>query len=90
MKAKDFIKSFTKTEILDALFSQREFERLMQRMCVTLYERKSEKLLTEMERIADEGKESKTAISVWKNQKDYEKVDLQLDKLSHNFERLES
>ena len=50
MKAEEFVKTFTKEEILDALFHKsRLSERAARNLCVALFEEKSDRLLNEME-----------------------------------------
>lgn len=89
MTVKAFMKQFTKDEILDALCNLPEFKRVGRRICCALWEKKSDKLLEEMNRIVEEGKECKTAIEMWENNKELKKVDIQLDKLTGDFEKLE-
>ena len=46
MKAEEFVKTFTKEEILDALFHKsRLSERAARNLCVALFEEKSDRLL---------------------------------------------
>ena len=55
VKVKDFVKMFTKEEILEALFNDREFgfARMQIRICRVLYEKKSDKLLAELEKTGE-------------------------------------
>lgn len=91
MKVKDFVKTFTKEEILDALFSDREFAfAWMQiRICRVLYEKKSDKLLAELEKMGENFQKCKKAAQWVDNNKKYERVDKQLEKLNKDFEALE-
>lgn len=89
MTVKTFIKQFTKNEIIEVLSSMPEFKRVSHRVCFALWEKKSNKLLKEMDRIAEAGKSCKTAMQVWKNNKEMEKIDMQLDKLNKEFEKME-
>ena len=50
MKAEEFVKTFTKEEILDALFCKKCLtERATRNLCVALFEEKSDRLLKKME-----------------------------------------
>ena len=91
MKAKDFVKEFTKEEILDALFSDREFgfARMQIRICRALYEKKSDRLLTELEKTGENFQKCKKAAQWVDNNKKYERIDKQLEKLNKDFETLE-
>lgn len=89
MTVKAFMKQFTKDEILDALFTLPEFKRIGRRICCALWEKKSDRLLKEMDGIVEKSKECRTAIQLWENNKALEKVDAQLDKLTNDFEKLE-
>lgn len=90
MKKADFIKGFTKTEILEVLFGNREFKQIADRMCNTLFERKSNQLLDKMDRLANIKLENcKDAQDFWKRQKEFEQTDKALEKLSKDFDSLE-
>lgn len=89
MTVKTFMKQFTKDEIVEVLSSMPEFKRVGYRICCALWEKKSNKLLKEMDRIAEEAKGCKTAMQIWQNSKEMEKIDMQLDKLNKEFEKME-
>lgn len=91
MKVKDFVKMFTKEEILEALFNDREFEfaRIRIRICRVLYEKKSDKLLTELEKTGENFQKCKKAAQWVDNNKKYERIDKQLEKLNKDFEALD-
>lgn len=91
VKAKDFVKMFTKEEILEALFNDREFRfaRMQIRICRVLYEKKSDKLLAELEKTGENFQKCKKAAQWVDNNKKYERIDKQLEKLNKDFEALE-
>lgn len=60
MKAEEFVKTFTKEEILEALFHKsRLSERAARNLCVALFEEKSDRLLNEMEQSTSRQKTEK-------------------------------
>lgn len=86
MKAEEFVKTFTKEEILDALFHKsRLSERAARNLCVALFEEKSDRLLNEMEQSTSRQKPK----SLRKFMQQQEKLDRQQEKLSKNFDSLE-
>ena len=91
VKVKDFVKMFTKEEILEALFNDREFgfARMHIRICRFLYENKSDKLLTELEKTGENFQKCKKVAQWVDNNKKYERIDKQLEKLNKDFEALE-
>lgn len=91
VKVKDFVKMFTKEEILEALFNDREFglARMQIRICRVLYEKKSDKLLAELEKTGENFQKCKKAAQWVDNNKKYERIDKQLEKLNKDFEALE-
>lgn len=91
VKAKDFVKMFTKEEILEALFNDREFRlaRMQIRICRVLYEKKSDKLLAELEKTGENFQKCKKTAQWVDNNKKYERIDKQLEKLNKDFEALE-
>lgn len=91
VKVKDFVKMFTKEEILEVLFNDREFRfaRMQIRICRVLYEKKSDKLLAELEKTGENFQKCKKAAQWVDNNKKYERIDKQLEKLNKDFEALE-
>lgn len=91
MKADEFIEMFSKNEILEALFNDREFRfaRMQIRICRVLYEKKSDKLLAELEKTGENFQKRKTAAQWVENNKKYERIDKQLEKLNKDFETFE-
>lgn len=91
VKVKDFVKMFTKEEILEALFNDREFglARMQIRICRVSYEKKSDKLLAELEKTEENFQKCKKAAQWVDNNKKYERIDKQLEKLNKDFEALE-
>lgn len=91
VKVKDFVKMFTKEEILEALFNDREFgsARMQIRICRVLYEKKSDKLLAELEKTGENFQKCKRVAQWVDNNKKYERIDKQLEKLNKDFEALE-
>ena len=91
VEAKDFVKGFTKEEILDALFNDREFglTRMQIRICRALYEKKSDKLLAELEKTGENFQKCKSVAQWVDNNKKYKSADKQLEKLNRDFEALE-
>ena len=49
MTKKDFIKTFTKDEIIDTLFSHWNFKGVAMDICFYLFDKKSKKLLDDMD-----------------------------------------
>lgn len=89
MKAEEFVKTFTKEEILDALFHKsRLSERAARNLCVALFEEKSDRLLNEMEQSTSRQK-PKSLREFMQQQEKFEKLDRQHEKLSKNFDSLE-
>ena len=89
MKAEEFVKTFTKEEILDALFHKsRLSERAARNLCVALFEEKSDRLLNEMEQSTSRQK-PKSLREFMQQQEKFEKLDRQQEKLSKNFDSLE-
>ena len=91
MKADEFIEMFSKNEILESLFNDREFRfaRMQIRICRVLYEKKSDKLLAEFEKTGENFQKCKTATQWVENNKKYEHIDKQLETLNKDFEALE-
>lgn len=86
MKAEEFVKTFTKEEILDALFHKsRMSERAARNLCAALFEEKSDRLLNEMEQSTSRQKPK----SLREFMQQQEKLDRQQEKLSKNFDSLE-
>lgn len=89
MKAEEFVKTFTKEEILDALFRKsRLSERAARNLCVALFEEKSDRLLNEMEQ-STSGQKPKSLREFMQQSEKFKKLDRQQEKLSKNFDSLE-
>ena len=89
MKAEEFVKTFTKEEILDALFHKNCLsERAARNLCAVLFVKKSERLLNEMKQSTSRQK-PKSLREFMQQQEKFEKFDRQQEKLSKNFVSLE-
>lgn len=89
MKAEEFVKTFTKEEILDALFCKKCLtERATRNLCVALFEEKSDRLLKKMEQ-STSGQKPKSLREFMQQQENFEKLDRQQEKLRKNFDSLE-
>ena len=81
MKAEEFIKTFTKEEILDALFCKKCLnESAIRDLCVVLFEEKSDRLLKKMGQSTSRQK-PKSLREFMQQQKNFEKLDRQQEKL---------
>ncbi|MCD7867657.1 MAG: hypothetical protein LUG62_05595 [Clostridiales bacterium] len=89
MTPREFMKKFTKEEILDLLFNVHEyaFERLARRMCMELYSRKSNKLLNTMEAI--NGRPAKNGADAMKKHMEWMKANEELDKLTNQYDSID-
>lgn len=89
MKAEEFVKTFTKEEILNALFHKSCLsERATRNLCVALFEQKSDRLLNEMKQ-STSGQKPKSLREFIQQQENFEKLDRQQKRLSKNFDSLE-
>ena len=89
LKAEEFVKTFTKEEILDALFCKKCLnERATRNLCVALFEEKSDRLLKKMEQ-STSGQKPKSLREFMQQQENFEKLDRQQEKLSKNFDSRE-
>lgn len=89
LKAEEFVKTFTKEEILDALFHKSCLsERAARNLCVALFEEKSDRLLNEMEQSTSRQKPKSLREFMQQSEK-FKKLDRQQEKLSKNFDSLE-
>lgn len=86
--AKEFLKSFTKDEILELLTENFRFERIANDMCRTLYDRKSQSILDSMDRNAKKTKNCKNIMELAEAHSEFEKLDRELDRLNAKFEKL--
>ena len=59
------------------------------RICRVLYEKKSDKLLAELEKTGENFQKCKKVAQWVDNNKKYERIDKQLEKLNKDFEALE-
>lgn len=89
MKAEEFVKTFTKEEILDALFCKKCLNEIATRdLCVALFEEKSDRLLKKRNKVHPD-KKPKSLREFMQQQKNFKKLDRQQEKLSKNFASLE-
>ena len=89
LKAEEFVKTFTKEEILNVLFRKNCLnERSARNLCVALFEQKSDRLLNEMEQ-STSGQKPKSLREFIQQQENFEKLDRQQKRLSKNFDSLE-
>ena len=80
LKAEEFVKTFTKEEILDALFCKKCLnERATRNLCVALFEEKSDRLLKKMEQ-STSGQKPKSLREFMQQQENFEKLDRQQEK----------
>lgn len=86
---KEFLKLFTKEELLEVLVEIFRFERIANDMCRVLYERKSKKLLDEMDRNVQRNSNCKTLMEMAEMHNEFENLDRQLDRLNAKFEKLQ-
>ena len=89
MKAEEFVKTFTKEEILDALFHKNCLsERAARNLCVALFEEKSDRLLNEMEQ-STSGQKPKSLREFMQQSEKFKKLDRQTEKMSKTLASLE-
>lgn len=86
--AKEFLKQFTKDELLEVLTESFRFERIANDMCMILYERKSQSLLDEMDRNAKKTESFKTWHKAALTHNEFKKLDRQLERLNAKFDKL--
>jgi len=90
MTKKDFIKTFTKDEIIDTLFSHWNFKRVAADICLYLFEKKSKKLLENMDATMEDDGTKKVGLAEYtKKHEEWKKLDRQFNTLHKNFGNME-
>lgn len=92
MDKKEFIRLFSKEEILGVLFETFEFRHdfcsLASEMCIGLYSQKSQRLIEKAEQL--NVKSEHADLQEWiKCHREWEKINKKLDKLGKQFEQLD-
>lgn len=85
MTKKEFIKTFTKDEIIDTLFSHWNFKGVAMDICLYLFEKKSKRLLNDM----NESTRGDSLEEFLEKHAEWEKLDQQLNTLHKNFGNME-
>ena len=83
MTKKEFIKTFTKEELIEMLFSCYDFKLMAKSICRQLFEKKSNELLDEMDAI--DYKKGESIVSFMAKHKKMENIDKKLERLNENF-----
>jgi len=90
MTKQEFIKTFTKDEIVEMLFSHWEFKRIATDICLYLLEKKSKKLLNDMDATMEDVGTKKVSVAEYlEKHKEWKKLDRQLNTLHRNFGDME-